>query len=314
MTLSDRQQALCLVSLLYESEETSALLSFFPAQSSALTAYAGQWLGEPPELRRNRLLKRLKKMKQPKVASELAAFHPDWIGKALAGETPGVRRVLSRLLPPQRESALPGKDQNRAVSLTAAHAGKEIDPEVLQVVEAHFFHRLIGGHTAVAAVWEPLLRLPASAWESVFKSVAYEELAVAFYRLKKSAYMAVVNRLLLADAKEIQARMTRLETLGSTIDPRQEERARLHLVSLDTGRISAPELPIVLGLYLLSKACCGDDEARACARIAYRLPLKRGKLLLSLIKRHRAINTQASVVSYQKRFLKAAQGILASEP
>jgi hypothetical protein len=83
----------------------------------------------------------------------------------------------------------------------------------------------------------------------------------------------------------------------------------MHLVSLDTEdtkKLKPEAVPLVLGMYLFSKAVWrGRDEAVGL-RVAECFPLKEGRQILALVKRHRALNTQVSAGAYQKAFLEAS--------
>lgn len=306
MTLAPRQHALLLVTLLYERDPV-ALFTVCPRQSALLTEQATAWLKEPPELRKTRILRRLKKLEQLPTAETLDSVHVDWLHEALAKESPRAVAWIVRLLPPAVVSRLSSTYRKAVVDPMPPLP----DPAIARVLLERFLAGVIDLYASdEVSPLAPLAAFPAETWDRLFQTVAYEELSIAFHGLKKSAYIAILHRLPLADAKAIGQRISALEERKVTFDKRAQQTARMHLVSLDIDKIKAEELPVMLGMYLFSKAVWGDRDASFAARVAHRFPQKRGRLLLRFVKRHRSLNTQRSVVVYQRRFLKAVEGLL----
>lgn len=304
------------MALLYDKDGAEGLFSFFPKEQAELSRYSGSWLKDPPELRKTKLVKRLKRLEQGHLDALLARIHPEWLVELLKAESAPVVAVLSRFLPTDilqglSSQSLPASLEETLVLKASPKAASAalvsgIDPELVDALRLRLAHMLGARGEEAASPLAPLLRHTREEWETLFKDVARTELALAFYGLKQSAYRAIFHRLRLEDAKEIAALVSGLAEKGKGVDKRQQQKARMHLVSLDTEKLKPEELPLVLGMYLFSKAVWrGRDEAVGL-RVAECFPLKEGRQIMALIKRHRALNTQVSAGAYQKAFLEAS--------
>ncbi len=312
MSIAIRQQALVLVALLYE-RDTAALFSFFPKEASTLQGIAEKWAMDPPQLRRTRLLQRLHRLERQQEAEEslLAHVHVSWFSELFGRESPGVVAVLLRLFPEQRVReilrVLPPALKAEVEEAFAQRAGLSdaISPDLLTFLKGRFAAHWGAGFPVARSPLMPLLALSLEAWIALYKKVGCEELALACYGLKKSAYLAILARLSLDDAKAIQGRILSLESKRHSGDNERLETARRHVLSLEVDRVEPQVLLTMLGMYLFSKAILSDRDWGVAMWAAYGLPKAEGHRLLSLLKRHRDLNTPQSVEAYQQRFLGA---------
>lgn len=310
--LTDRQRLLVLVSLLYDAEKSLSLFSLFPKEREALTEMANDWLARTPELRRTELLRKLKKHQHSPVRLQPQFIHPEWFIDVLKREGPRLATVILRLFPREfRETLVTSLKSHGLVVLDKA--APAIDPELMQLVEERF-----------ARIWElspecrnsPLAVLAERSHDELarlMRSVARGELALALHGLKKSAYTAIFHRLPLDDAKAISDRMRSFDALKRPLDKKAQQKARMHVLSLDIDKLQADELSLYLGFYLFSKAILEGRDEELGRHVAWRFPVAAGRKLLALMAHHRQLNTARSAAPYQKRFLETTESLVAGK-
>lgn len=308
--LSERQQVLTLMTLLYERERAPDLFGLFPREQAVLGSDAAQWLAATPELRKAQILRKLKRRTRAPLRFEAKGVHAEWFADFLKGESPRMSQVMLRLFPAALaktiESML-GPSQPSQARLRPVH------PELMHALGERFIgHWNLGGNLSAVisrSPLAPLLALESAEWISVVKEVARQELTTAFYGLKKSAYTAIFHRLPLDDAKDIAERMVRLESAHTPIDKRAQQKARMHIVSLDSAQLPAAKFILHLGFYLYAKAIWHERDSGLATQAAHAFPVADGKTLMSLVLHHQRLNTERSVAPYQKRFLEAEKAL-----
>lgn len=299
---SERQRALAWVALLYEPDQASELFALFPKERETLLQMGDEWRIQPPELRKTQLLHKLKKRRAP-LATTIASMHPEWIAASVAHETPRIAQTLIGLFPTALAKRIAESVPPFTGDSTARHhrpPKRAVDPELLALLQERFGREwespLLPGSPLAT-----LVPLSLEQWTRVFTEVARDELAVAFSGLKRTAYTTILHRLPLEDAKAIGERLRVLGT--EVVDKKEQQRARVHLVSLDMDKMEAAKLALCLGFYLFSKALWKERDIALGQHVAHRFPISEGRQLLDFLHHHRYLNTQRSVMSYQKRFL-----------
>src|SRR4029453_2140932 len=109
---------------------------------------------------------------------------------------------------------------------------------------------------------------------ALFKDLGIDQLARAFKGVHKTALKAFLNRLLIKDAKEFQARVKSIEKMTT----RELREAQMLLLDLPIETINPKSLFLEVGMAFFAKALTREESGFVRA-LEYKLPIRLGYLL-----------------------------------
>lgn len=243
-----------------------------------------------------RLLQRPKESHKLQFSGELTrlAFHgrgslfkyaeAGWIVEHLREESPLVVAIILRELPKIKAGRVLGELPRELRKDLKQQKMQPVSEAVVRWVRKRFEQSFPSIPTDWAERQESLAKLAqleADPLMRLLREAAIHELSVAFVKINRSATRAILHRLNLQDAKELQHRIKQ----GGEFSLELQREAQLNILSLDFEKIGPKELMQEIGFSLLSK-CFSEDTAFLAPLFIYKLPPKQGYVL----KRHVDLN------------------------
>lgn len=258
--LEPRLKVLACLATLGEEKSVFELLRFVsPEDEKHLVESCHELLSINKAERTPLIAKELKKTLQAEKLSFLGEVHEDWFVEALKEEKRLGLGVLLQLVPSEKvKSILQALPEELKKNLPPLKQSSHIPPDLLQQIKRRFevqfqLEGLFRKTEAPSLNWLYFLKL--EELFLFFRKVGLEQLAKAFKALHKSVLRAILNRLLLKDAKELQKKVKALETLSS-----QELReAQMLILNLPLETIAAEDLFYEVGIAFCAKAFRHED-------------------------------------------------------
>ncbi len=300
--LEPRWKMVVYLASLEDEENAFELYRFIPQELEKPLVEATRQLLSLPKKERERGLKaELKKIIHSEHQDILAQINPGWFLEVLKQESPllislilknlpsdSAKFILEKLSPEIREK-LPGTEKQISVS-------SEWMDIVKSCFESRFPLRFVPSLEEQTDL-PHFYFLKTEQWLVFLRELGVNQLAKAFQGVDRSAFKALMHRLSLRDAKELQAQAKQLSEVSS----RELKEAQMLLLALPVDTLNPEELFLEVGIAFFTKGLVAQDEKFVQA-LQYKLPPKTGYLLKRYVENKR-MTQKTSVSSWIRKQL-----------
>lgn len=304
-TLTDRQRAFLMTSLLHDRQNSGELLNFLsPQEKSKIGPAMEEMLAMSKEQKRTIILHSVKQLSSQSYGSPLRDIHSDWILQALTHESPRIIATILRHLPTDHVryvlERLPAKILQKMPPLSETFS---LNPELIQILRRRFEKNFLVKPMPLThrLTFSNLCLLTSDQLHLLFRKMGMMEVIMAFSQLDQKTMDTLFKRLPQRDATLLKLGLGKKQVFPE----QRQKQAQAHLMSIDVTK-GAPEYFILeVGFFLYSKALLPVylEEARL---IQQKFSLEVGRLLKKYIEKNLPLNSEKTVDKYQKEFLEMA--------
>ena len=307
--LDSRLKVVVYIASLSDEENAFELYRFVPeAFEKPLVEATRQLLSIPKKERRRMVVGELKKLIQSQRVHSLGDIDPGWFLEVLKNERPQTIGLILRNLPgEQAKFILDHLPSSLRKKLPKTEDCLKTPQELVEMIRTRFetqFPHLsvpektdeINLHHLYFVKTEELL--------GFFRDLGIDQLAKAFKGIHKTAFKALLNRLPIKDAKEMQTRVKTLEKVSK----RELREAQMLLLNLPIETIDPDLLFLEVGMVFFSRAISRQDTEFIRA-LEYKLPPKWGYLLKRYVDANRAMNKPSTTDWYRKQVVDKYQNL-----
>ena len=324
--LNDRQRAFVMIALLADRNQVKDFIPFLPPhEQGAISEVFDRLLEKTTAEKKQVIIDELRRLSVETQMNFLPEIHPDWIVEALIPETPRTIATVLRHLPGQHiQYLLDHLPESMVRQLPAFSETFALNPELVSVLRGHFEARFVpmpsSRRVPTHLFFENLHLLSAEKLVALFHETGLREIALAFGTLNPKTIDLILKRLSRRDAALLKLRMEKKEVVSDD----RLKKAQRHLLELDLakGRDSAPRvidpragdlnpesLFLESGFFVYSKALL-PVHLEACRVIQQKMARVLGLLLKRTIDKNLPLNSEKTVLSYQKEITQIAQNLL----
>ncbi|MBL7685213.1 MAG: hypothetical protein JNK65_04155, partial [Deltaproteobacteria bacterium] len=287
---------------LAEEENTFQLYRFAnPSQESFLQEATQELLNVPKKERTQVVVKELKKLVSAQKKRLLGEIDPGWFFEILKNESPQIISLVLQNLPQdQAKGVLEKLSSDLKKKIPKLDKNFKLSEDILEIVRSRFeshFAAITPPERSAEIDLHHLYFIKVEELFALFRDLGVEQLARAFQGLYKGALKALLNRLPIKDAKELQARVKILEKLSV----REMKEAQMLLLNLPIETIEPDDLFLEVGMVFFSKGITRSDRDFLRA-LQYKLPPKYGYLLKRYVDGSLS-STKPAVVEWARRHI-----------
>ena len=307
-TLDSKKKALSLLACLGDADQALSLYRFIPEENEQDLQLATQELLSVPKSSRTPfIVKELKKLMRENDLKLFSEIHPGWFAEFLKNENPQTTAVILHYLPNDKAklilSYLPQKFKDRLPK----HKKFALPETLVEIVKARFeaqFSTLKFSSKQNNLSLQDLYFLKLEDLIRFFEELGIHQMAKAFKGLEGAALKALLFRLPLKIAKQLQST---LKALGN-IPTRELTEAQVLLLDFPLETVDTDHLAHQVGLAFFSKGIT-SKESDIVKALQFKLPPSMGYLLkrytdqnLPLNKPNRAEWIQTLILEQFKKF------------
>jgi len=297
--LSSELKALVYVAALGEEENAFELFRFLPPQfEKSLVESTQAILSLPKEERKKKIFKELRQLMHAQKVHPLGEIHPGWFLEVIKDESPKTIGLILRYLPGDKVTyILENLPSELKAKLPKLNESMKISDDLLEMIRERFESQFLtyslpkkGAEITV----QDLYFIKTDSLLAFFRDLGIEQLARAFQGLNKAALKAMLNRLVIKDAKELQGRMKNLEKVSK----RELSEAQILIIDLPIDRIDPQALFLEVGMAFFARAI-SKDQLDFAKSLQFKIPPRYGYLLKRYV--------EESLSSYKPRLVESAQ-------
>jgi len=300
--LPPRLRVLVYVASLGDEENAFELYRFVPQEGeSPLVEATKELLSIPKKERRQVILAELKKLTNAEKMHSMGDIEPGWFLESLKREKPQTIGLILRHLPGEKAryvlDHLPKEVRSRLPKMSDTF---KISESLIDIIRDRFerqFPKIAPPRPGEELSLKHLYFIKVDKLLFLFKDLGIDQLARAFKGVHKTALKAFLNRLLIKDAKEFQARIKSIEKMTT----RELREAQTLLLDLPIETIEPESLFLEVGMAFFAKALAGE-EPEFVRSLQFKLPTKLGYLLKRYVDASRS-SKPASVEWARKQVL-----------
>ncbi len=297
--LSPELKALVYVAALGEEENAFELFRFLPTRfEKNLVESTQSVLSLPKEERKRKIIKELKQLAQSQKIHPLGEIHPGWFLEVLKEESPKTIGLILRYLPGDKVTyILENLSQDIKQKLPKLNESKKIQEGLLELIRERFESQFLTYNLPKKSSdigIQDLYFIKVELLLAFFRDLGIEQLARAFKGLDKVALKALLNRLTIKDAKELQSRIKSLEKVSK----RELSEAQVLIIDLPIDRIDPEALFLEVGMAFFARAI-SQAELDFAKSLQFKLPPKYGYLLKRYV--------EESLETYKPRLMEGAK-------
>jgi hypothetical protein len=277
--LEPRFKVFVYVACLGEEENAFELFRFVPQVHEKTLVEANQELLSIPKKERNRFIaKELRQLIETQKVHPLGEIHPGWFLEVLKGESPRTVGFIMRYLPGDKvKYILDHLSPEVSARLPKMNESFKIPEELIEVIRTRFesqFSTLISPKKTEEITLDHLYFIKTDPLLLFFRDLGLEQLARAFKGIHKTALKALLTRLSIKDAKELQIKVKAIDRLSV----RALQEAQMLLLNLPIETIDPENLFLEVGIAFFAKAIT-KEESEFVRALQFKLPPRFGYLL-----------------------------------
>ena len=277
--LEPRFKILIYIACLGENENVFELFRFVPVSYERSLVEAMRELLSLPKRERTRFItQELKQLTQSNQTRSLGDVHPGWFFDSLKEESLQTIRLVLKYLPSEVvHYVLDHLSPKIRKQVRQKEEEKKVSEDLIQLIQKKFesqFLTLTSPSKSNEISFEHLYFIKVEQLLSFFKSLGVEQLAYAFKGVEPVALNALLNRLSIQDAKELQSKIKNLEKVSS----RELKEAQMLLLNLPLETIDSDLLFLEVGVSFFARGIRREDLEFVRA-MQFKLPPRYGYLL-----------------------------------
>lgn len=298
--LSTQNQALALITILYEKDKTDDLFSFLPpSRKDELSAAIKPFLDWPRKQQVRMALERLRPLLETSWEDRIDDVHPSWLARYAEEQSPPVAALLMDILPTRTRGAVSpffsAGFQSQLESAGRCQTPGSLLRNLLTSIVVRRF-QLYRRETSVGGdPFHTLFLLNSREVFVLVEELGTSELAMAFQNLPEKDVDFICGRLA-ADMREKVRLKIRMH--GGT-SPDRVARARQALVLTKDELYIKGRLIEFTGIHILAGSLAGEARHRV-QTVAYALPAAQGEILFKLVRRLAPELSDAAVGSLRR--------------
>lgn len=272
-------QAFVNVASLGEEENAYELFRFLPTQFERdLVASTQAILSLPREERKKKIFKELKQLMHAEKVHPLGEIHPGWFLQVIKNESPKTIGLILRYLPGDKVTyILENLSEDLKKKLPKLNEAKKLPDDLMELIrerfESQFLTYKLPKKSSEISI-QDLYFIKTDFLLAFFRDLGIQQLANAFKGLDKVALKAMLNRLIIKDAKELQTRIKNLDKVSK----RDLNDAQILIIDLPLDRIEPQALFLEVGMAFFARAI-SQDQIDFAKSLQFKLPPKYGYLL-----------------------------------
>ncbi len=297
--LEDAQKALVYVATLGEEENAFELFRFLPSHfEKNLVESTRTLLSLPKEERKRKIIKDLKQFMHSQKVHLLNEIHPGWFLEMLKDESPKTVGLILRYLPGDKVTfILENIGEDLKNKLPKLNESKNVPDDLLSMIrdrfESHFATFKLPKKNSEISI-QDLYFIKTDVLLAFFRDLGVEQLARAFKGLDKVALKAMLNRLTIKDAKQLQASIKSLEKVSK----KELSEAQILIIDLPIDRIDPEALFLEVGMAFFARAI-SPEQSNFVRALQFKLPPKYGYLLKRYV--------EESIQNFKPRLMEGAK-------
>jgi hypothetical protein len=266
--LSTAHKVFAALAVIEGEKDLPALFLHGPSPDQAsMEEYAGNLQERFSEGRTKELASLLRSWAAATPSFPLNEIHPGWILDAVRDESPRVIGLICRYLPGRQvRYLLENLPQAVRVALPTISESYRIPLPLVSQAKDFLSKRFFQVKKPSASEPFSCRHIP---WmhskdiERVIRELGYQEIRFAFAKLPAQTLRSFLTRFPLMEARHVKRALTD----DSYINPEDRKRAQQHLTNVNFDVPNAEELPLEIGLSVLSQSVSPNDGAWAEALI-----------------------------------------------
>jgi hypothetical protein len=258
--LEPRLKVVVYIASLSDEENAFELFRFVPEVfEKPLVEATRQLLSIPKKERRRMVVGELKKLLKSQKAAPTGDIDPGWFLEVLKNERPQTLGLILRNLPGDKAKyVLDHIKVSLRKKLPKTEECLKIPPELVEVIRTRFesqFPALAAPEKTEEINLHHLYFIKNEELLAFFRDLGMDQLAKAFKGIHKSALKALLNRLPIKDAKELQNQVKILDKVSK----RELREAQMLLLNLPIETIDPEVLFWEVGMIFFSRAISRED-------------------------------------------------------